>query len=212
MLRAMKIIIILLVIIVAASGIFMLAVRRRQAPSAATPQDAASLVEAARSNEAPSAPASPVPPPSANLLPAPVHTAAPAVPADPALQLAADLQQIAKSFTERWGTHASDQDISPVASLFPLMTVKMQAYARTLAAPSQGGIFYSVQTRALNVQEQILEADAGTARYLVATQRVEIQGSASNRKVSYQGLEVRLRKEDGLWKVDGAFWSPVKVD
>jgi hypothetical protein len=213
MIRIIKIIIILLTITVVVGGIAILVLRRRQAPSVTTPQEVATLVQEARSGSASAPPAPAAPSSPANAPSAPAHAVIPAAPADPAVQLQSDLRRIAKNFAERWGTSSSAYDASPPASLLPFMTVRMRAFAASLPPQeARDDLYHTLQTRALNVEETLFDIDAGTAAYEVATQRVERQGGAGNQRVFYQDLEVRMRKEDGLWKVDGAFWRPVGAD
>lgn len=200
--RILKILIIFFFVLLVVTGITFFALRSRLSPAPA--EDTRTAPDGgAPSGSLPSSP-SPSPPPPA----APRQ----AVPADPVVQLKTDLSQLARIFAERWGSFSNQQSVSSLASLTSLMTASVQRFAadegaRLRAAHPDPAVRYVIQTRALNVKELGFNVSAGTASYLVATQRVEEMGVSSNRTVSPQDLEVRMVKEGGLWKVSGVYWK-----
>ena len=66
-------------------------------------------------------------------------------------------------------------------------------------------IYYGVTTRALKTDLQ--EYGAVYSKVTVSTQRQESVGASSNSKVIYKDIEISFVKEDGIWKVDSAFWQ-----
>ena len=208
--RILKIAMIILIVILPVSGALFFATRQKLRQAA--PRDAAALIEAVREQEpAPAASSAPTVAPT-RFNPPPADL--PATPADPAVQLRADMEQLTRLFAERFGAFSNQSSISSLASLTALMASPLQAFvadeeARLRAAYPDPFVPYYLQTRVLNVKEIQFNPEGGTASFLAATQRVEAQGIAANRRTFYQDLEVRLTKEDELWKVAGAYWRPV---
>ena len=211
--RILKILIIFLIVVALISGaVFVIARRQlRRSP----PADPSALLDSVREQET-SSPSS-TPPPAATPIAAPraAPPSVPALPADPAVQMKADLQRFAMLFIERWGAFSNQQGVSGAASLTSLMTASLQRFtageeARLRSAHPDPSVPYRIQTRALNAETISFSPENGTASFLVATQRVEVQGVASNRRTFSQEVEVRMVKEAGLWKVSGAYWKEQK--
>jgi|SRR3989338_7574011 len=197
-------------VLIAVFAYFFIARRTGNPP----PSDTKALIESVQKQPSPAAPqaAAPAPSPASNAVPAPAANRAPASPPDPLAQLRSDLEQLSRVFAERWGSYSNQQDISNIRTLLPFMTTAMQTYALSQERASSvvqadPSLYLGVRTRVLSVKEQEFNPNQGSAGYVVTTQRVQMQGTGGNTKVFYQELELKLRKEEGMWKVAGAYWQ-----
>ncbi|MFA4873171.1 MAG: hypothetical protein WC659_04520 [Patescibacteria group bacterium] len=202
-------------VLIAAFAYFFVA-RRTIAPP---PSDTKALIESVQKQPSPAAPqaTSPTPTPASNAAPAPAANRAPAPPPDPLVQLKSDLLQLSSVFAERWGSYSNQQDVSNIRTLLPFMTAAMQTYALSqeraqIVTQADPSVYLGVRTKALNVKEQQFDPSQGSASYVVTTQRVQMQGTGGNTKVFYQELDLRMTKEEGMWKVSGAYWRQVEAD
>ncbi len=117
-------------------------------------------------------------------------------------------QSIARSFVERWGSFSSETDFANVEDLSQYMTASMQKWARDYANQQRKktipGQFYGITTRAMTVQT--LSEKPDVVRFRFGAQRSEVKGTAEA-NIFYQDMEVELKKEGEIWKVDGAWWK-----
>ncbi len=196
-------------LLLAALAYFFIARRTGTPP----PSNTKALIESVQKQPVPAAPqtTNSVPSPALNAAPAPAANRAPAPPPDPLVQLRSDLEQLSRVFAERWGSYSNQQDISNIRTLLPFMTKAMQTYALSQeransVVQADPSLYLGVRTKVLNVKEQQFDQNQGYAAYLVSTQRVQMQGTGGNTKVFYQELELKLSKEEGMWKVNAAYW------
>jgi hypothetical protein len=117
------------------------------------------------------------------------------------------LLKTAAAFAERFGSYSNQSNYENLLDLKMLMTEKMSQWADTLIAKGSDSqlIYYGITTRALNTELKTITEDQ--AEVLVATQRQEAMASEENNKVYYKDILIKFAKEDGLWKVDGAYWQ-----
>lgn len=203
-------------VLIAALAYFFVA-RRTIAPP--PPSDTKALIESVQKQPFPAAPqaALPTPSPASNAAPAPAASRAPVLPPDSLAQLKSDLLQLSSVFAERWGSYSNQQDISNIRTLLPFMTRAMQTYALSeeraqSVMQADPSVYLGIRTKALNVKEQQFDPSQGYAAYLVSTQRVETLGLGGSIKVWYQELDLRMTKEEGMWKVNAVYWKAEKAE
>jgi len=126
-------------------------------------------------------------------------------------ELQQNLETLAKTVAERWGSYSSQQQVSNIASLMPLMTVTMRPYAieeaqKQTAGASDNPIVRTIATKALSVSDYAIEQEAGTAQLTVLTQRQEKISGASERKY-YQDLEIGVIKVGDTWMIESIEWG-----
>ncbi|MDD5567195.1 MAG: hypothetical protein PHH01_03280 [Patescibacteria group bacterium] len=124
----------------------------------------------------------------------------------------ASLKATARSFAERFGTFSNYSDYENVEHLLPYMTQRMKKWANKYieeqrAKPPYTGIYSGTTTKALSVKTSSFEEAAGTAEFLVSTQRKESTGTTSNARIYYQDIKIKFVKEQSVWKVDEAWWQ-----
>ncbi|MEW6610174.1 MAG: hypothetical protein AB1352_00895 [Patescibacteria group bacterium] len=200
-------------ILLLAAFAYFFALRRTRAPLST---DTKTLIESVQQQPAAATPPQPTAPPQ-NQPRANPATPKASLPLDPQAQLHSDLTQLALVFAERWGSYSNQQDVFHAQTIIPFMTKGMQAFALTQER-AQGvtgadrTLYLGVRTKALSVKEHEFNPNQDLATFIVNTQRVESHGLGGNMRVWYQELEVRMAKEEGMWKVSGAYWRPEKAE
>lgn len=114
-------------------------------------------------------------------------------------------------FVERFGTYSSQGQYENLENLLPFMTEEMKVWAQSVVkkATSEPANkqYVGVTTKALAYTILSLREAQGTGEVKVSTQRVEMVGLPTNKKVYTQDILVKLKKEEGVWLVDGAYWQ-----
>ena len=123
-----------------------------------------------------------------------------------------DLERIASSFSERFGSYSNHSDYQNIKDLRIFMTDSMKNWADSYVADqirnqTDSTIYYGITTKAVSVEMTSYDEDEGTAQARVETQRRESTGVMANSSVSYQAISINFKKVDGMWKVDGAYWQ-----
>lgn len=124
-----------------------------------------------------------------------------------------DLERLAKSFSERFGSFSNQSNYSNITDLKMFMSEKMQKWADTYVAKnskssSDNAVYYGVTTKALSVKTQSYNESAGTAEIIVQTRRRESVGTSNNSSNLYsQDILISFVKEDSAWKVSSAYWQ-----
>lgn len=145
---------------------------------------------------------------SVNVSTEPVKPAAPAPKADPGT----GPRQLAKSFTERYGSFSNQADYENIIDLYAFMSSAMRARSEAYVAseslkpPAQ--TYFGMTTRSINVELVALDESGGKATATVKTQRQEFTSATGKPDVYYQDASVELVKEEGVWKVDSLTWQP----
>ena len=124
-----------------------------------------------------------------------------------------DIKRMASSFAERFGTYSNQSDFSNILDLKIFMTREMQRWADSYvmdnrSIPQSADIYYGITTR--SVAGELIEFDdeLGSAKVVVSTRRQEARADRSNvSDIFNQQIEVELKKENGAWKIDQAFWK-----
>lgn len=124
---------------------------------------------------------------------------------------ATNLEALARSFTERFGSFSNQGDFENIVDLYPFMTAKMRQWAEKYVADGrarQGSApadYFGMTTRALG--SRAVEKGSKKTIILVTTQRRESTAAALNARVYNQDLELILIEDAGLWRVDEAQWK-----
>ena len=123
-----------------------------------------------------------------------------------------DLKRMAAAFSERFGSYSNQSDYGNVRDLKIFMSSRMQAWAdnyisQAIAKKAETNIYYGITTKAIAGETRNYDSDLGQAEILVKTQRREATGTTANASSFYQEIIVKFIHENGVWKVDGAFWQ-----
>ena len=121
------------------------------------------------------------------------------------------LKQLARSFTERYGSYSNQSDFENLVDLTALMSQAMAArtesYIESAREVLQDNARYSgTTTRALSVKIDSYNEDDGEAVVTVTAQRRESSDIAQDR-IYYQSLTIEFIKVRESWKADSATWN-----
>ena len=118
------------------------------------------------------------------------------------------LQNLAQTFTERYGSYSNESDFANLYDVLDLMSATFRAETeQTIATAQVPDHYYGITTHVLSVKMDLMDETGGTAKATVNTQREEATESIQNVQVRYQYLSLLFVKEQGIWKVDGAAWE-----
>lgn len=122
-----------------------------------------------------------------------------------------DLQKMASSFVERFGSYSNHSDYDNITSLQTLMTEEMKEWAQEFVEEKKNeeysGTYQGVTTNALTSEIDNFSPNAGQADVVVTTQRRESNNTKSDSNTYKQDITVSFVKDDGVWKVDAARWE-----
>lgn len=124
-----------------------------------------------------------------------------------------DIRRMASSFAERFGSYSNQSNFANILDLKIFMTRKMKDWADSYVAenravPQGADIYFGITTSAIAEEIEQYDDDLGFATILVFTRRQEARVSRNNVSDIYdQRIEIALKKENGAWKVDHAFWQ-----
>jgi len=117
-----------------------------------------------------------------------------------------ELKLKARNFAERYGSFSTDARFANLFELKNEMSKRLwqeiENYIKE-KEKEEAKEFYGITTKVLNVEEK--DFSENEANYLILTQRIETKGT--EQKVFYQNLELKLIKEDNVWKVDRINWQ-----
>lgn len=119
-----------------------------------------------------------------------------------------DLQKMASSFAERFGSYSNHSNYGNIEDLKVFMTRSMQSWADNFIEENKkeySDIYYGLTTKA--VTSEIQSSTDNKVLVLVKTQRKESTGTMSNSAVYYQNIIIEFVKESGAWKVNRATWQ-----
>jgi hypothetical protein len=122
------------------------------------------------------------------------------------------LKFLASSFAERYGSFSNQTDFKNLKDLTPLMTsefsARNNAYIKQKKSEvGDNSVYYGVTSKTVKTNLVSLNEEETAAELELTMQRREARGSMnSNVKVFYQDIVIKLKKESGEWKVDGAEW------
>lgn len=117
-----------------------------------------------------------------------------------------ELKLKARNFIERYSSFSTDARFANLKELKDEMTDKLWRETESyISSKEKEPIqeFYSITTRVLNVKEIFFSENE--AKYLILTQRQEKKGTTEN--VFYQEVELKMVKENNVWKIDEVKWQ-----
>lgn len=120
------------------------------------------------------------------------------------------LDQLAKSFTERYGSFSNQNDYENLLNLKIYMTKRMQEEVDEFVEESaQDDVevedYYGITTKILTIKQVSLEGSK--AMYQITAQRNEAQGLTGANKTYTQGANIEFKKADAQWKVHKFTWN-----
>lgn len=122
-----------------------------------------------------------------------------------------DLQRIASSFAERYGSFSNQSDYTNFESLYAFMTTAFVDQTKNTvrqdrAQAHDNAVYYGITTKRTSVQTLSFDTNAGTARMSVQTLRHESVGSTTSRTYP-ESITITMQKENDVWKVSAAEWD-----
>jgi len=122
-----------------------------------------------------------------------------------------DIEKMAASFAERFGTYSNQANFSNMADLKIFMSRTMQAWADDYVvkqSKANNDIYYGITTKAVTTEAKNFNDDEGQATVLVQTRRREATMTTGNVAKGFnQSITINLIKEDGAWRVNSAYWE-----
>jgi hypothetical protein len=124
-----------------------------------------------------------------------------------------DVERMAKSFAERFGSFSNQSNFSNIVDLKIFMSEKMVVWADNYIKTNQKNnvasqVYYGITTKALSTVVGNFSDQKGEAKVTVQTRRREAVGSTNNSSKLYnQDILINFVKEKGMWKVDSAYWQ-----
>jgi hypothetical protein len=124
-----------------------------------------------------------------------------------------DLQYMASSFTERFGSFSNQSDFANITDLKIYMTEKMKKWGDSYVNEQRqkgiiDGLYYSIITKTTAQEIKELDEESGKASVLVKCRRRESVSSDSNSTNAFdQNMIINFIKENGAWKIDSATWQ-----
>lgn len=121
-----------------------------------------------------------------------------------------NVQRLAASFAERYGSFSNQGDFENLKELRVFMTDSMKrevdAYiAEASSATSGSAAYFGTTTRSLSSTITRFNEEGGSATVVVNTQRQEV--SSSGTEVYYQEIEIDFILSGEVWEVDSAEWQ-----
>lgn len=119
------------------------------------------------------------------------------------------LQQLAKSFSERYGSFSNQNDYENLLDLKIYMTSKMQGEVDDFIAANKAEVdgsevYYGITTKVLTTKKISLENDK--AEYNVTCQRKESKGLEGGNNTYTEQAKIEFKKVDSQWKVHSFTW------
>lgn len=123
----------------------------------------------------------------------------------------AAIVSIIMPFVERFGSYSNQSNFENYTDLLGFMTASMQEWAQREVDAARSKplpeIYKGVTTRALAQDMKKMDLGAGEAEFTVSTQRKELIGTSTNFRTFNQDILIKLKRQEDVWLVDGAFWQ-----
>lgn len=119
------------------------------------------------------------------------------------------IEELARTFAERYGSYSNKSDFENLVSLFSWMTPGFQATTENFIKAEKAKLtgeedYFAITSKIVSIQVPAIN-EAGTAA-TVFVERIERNETAKT--ASYlQKLALQFKKISGLWKVDSAVWQ-----
>ncbi len=125
----------------------------------------------------------------------------------------ADLERMARSFAERFGSFSNQSNFSNILDLKMVMSDNMQSWAdayvdKNRKSNAVNELYYGITTKALSTKVKNFDDSKGRAEIIVETRRREAVGTTNNASELFnQEILITFVKENQAWKVDSAYWQ-----
>ena len=117
-----------------------------------------------------------------------------------------ELQGLAYTFAERYGSFSNQTDFANLRDVLPLMSGALKTQTENyIASASTAGEYYGITTRVLSIK--VISDDGTSGVVEVSTQREESKSNPNDSQVKYQKLVLNYSKEAEVWKVVSAVWQ-----
>ncbi len=113
---------------------------------------------------------------------------------------------LAKNFTERFGSWSTDNQGVNLEELLPLSTAKMKAHLNNIVLDYEVEEFFALFTKSLATEIIFLDEEEGDAKVLVKTQRIKTLSDLST-EVYYHDMELDIILSGDKWLVTEAQWQ-----
>lgn len=114
------------------------------------------------------------------------------------------VRNLARNFTERYGSFSTESNFQNLKDLLPLVTRSLELdFEQTMAAAVREDQYRGVETKALSITVESLTPQS--AEVIVGTQRVWTDERLAA-TVSYQTIELTMVRIGDFWYVDTAEW------
>jgi hypothetical protein len=121
------------------------------------------------------------------------------------------LKNLASSFAERFGSYSNHSNYGNFKDLEVFMTDNMKEWARDFADKEMeketANDYYGITTKAITTNIKDFNKEEGIAEVVIYTKRKESKNERSNSEFFNQKLTLDFVDQNGVWKVDGAFWE-----
>jgi len=119
-----------------------------------------------------------------------------------------DLERLAFSFIERFGSYSNQSNFENIRDLELFMTSSMKRWANKYISQNRskmGDIYWGVTTKALAVKS--IQIGEQQAMIVISTQRKETSADPNNYRIYNQDAELIFKKISGIWLLDGIYWQ-----
>lgn len=124
-----------------------------------------------------------------------------------------DLERMAKSFAERFGSFSNQSNYANISDLDMFMSENMKRWASEYVEKNKKNnlaseIYFGITTKSLSAEVREFDETEGMSEVMVQTRRREAVGTTNNSSKLYnQDILISFTKESGVWKVDSAYWQ-----
>ncbi len=125
----------------------------------------------------------------------------------------ANLERMARSFAERFGSFSNQSNFSNITDLKMVMSEDMQSWADAYIEKNRktnlaNDVYYGLTSKALSTEVEKFNDSKGEAVIRVETRRREAMGTTNNAsKLFSQEILITFIKENKAWRVDSAYWQ-----
>jgi hypothetical protein len=123
-----------------------------------------------------------------------------------------DLEKIAMSFAERFGSYSNQSNYGNFTDLKIFMTDELKKwvdkYVADLKAQSKNSSsYYGIVTVALTADTKFFDEKSGKAQIVVNTQRRESNEKINGGNAYIQSIDIRFELVNDEWLVDEVYWE-----
>jgi len=126
-------------------------------------------------------------------------------------KLKAQLQKFTIAFVERYGSYSNQSNFENLEDLLVFMTHSLRTKTADFInlrrrQQRETAIYHGMTTKVLNSKIENFSVDTNFIKLNISTQKQEMIGSSINTNTFYQNVDVELKQEGGIWKVNKITW------